>query len=71
LKGARREYIHDTYKDVIRDQDLMARGWITAILSEESASPSFLDGARIQRILDTALLSNRDKRWVEIAEIKA
>lgn len=69
--GARRDRVHHTYKDVFRDQDFMARGFVSAIATDAPAEPSFRDGARVQRYLDAALLSAREGRRVEVKEIQA
>lgn len=69
--AARRDIVHDTYKDVFRDQDFMARGFVSAIAEETSVEPSFRDGARIQRYLEAALLSAREGRRVEVDEIQS
>jgi predicted dehydrogenase len=67
---ARRDIVHDTYKDVFRDHDFMARGFVSAIANHTRAEPSFQDGARIQRYLEAALLSARERRWVAVDEIQ-
>jgi predicted dehydrogenase len=69
--AARRDIVHDTYKDVFRDQDFMARGFVSAIAENTSVEPSFRDGARIQRYLEAALLSAREGRRVEMNEIQS
>jgi predicted dehydrogenase len=68
---ARRENVQDTYKDIFRDQDFMARGFVSAIADNTSVEPSFRDGARIQRYLEAALLSAQEGRRVEVNEIQA
>jgi predicted dehydrogenase len=68
--AARREIVPDTYKDVFRDHDFMARGFVSAIANDTSVEPSFRDGARIQRYLQAALLSAREGRRVEVNEIQ-
>ena len=68
---ARREIVHDTYKDVFRDHDFMARGFVSAIAEDKSVEPSFWDGARIQRYLEAALVSAREGRRVEVNEIQS
>ena len=66
----RRDIVPDTYKDVFRDQDFMARGFVSAIADNTSVEPSFRDGARIQRYLEAALLSAQEGRRVEVNEIQ-
>lgn len=68
--GARHDTVHNTYRDVFRKQDFMTRQWVTAIAENKPTSPDFQDGAYIQRLIDAALKSHREKRWVEIEEIQ-
>jgi predicted dehydrogenase len=68
---ARRDIVPDTYKDVFRDHDFMARGFVSAIANNTSVEPTFRDGARIQRYLEAALLSAQEGRRVEVNEIQA
>jgi predicted dehydrogenase len=68
---ARRDSVHHTYKDVFRDHDFMARGFVSAIANDTSVEPSFRDGARIQRYLQAALLSAQERRRVEVDEIQS
>lgn len=67
--GVRRDTVHNTYRDVFRTQETMARQWVTAIARGEPVRPDFADGAYIQRIMDAAQLSHATRRWVEVAEI--
>ncbi len=66
---ARRDVVHDTYRDVFRRQDHMTRAFVTAVAEGRPASPDFADGLAIQRIIDAASLSAREGRRVRIAEI--
>ncbi len=66
---ARRDTVHSTYRDVFRVEDHMTRGWINAIADGQPFSPSFEDGAVIQRVTDAAALSARTGRWVSMQEI--
>lgn len=68
---ARRDFVPDTYKDVFRDQDFMARGFVSAIVNDTPSEPTFRDGARIQRYLQAAFLSAQEGRRVEVNEIQA
>lgn len=68
--NARRDHVPDTYKDIFRDHDFMARGFVSAIANNTSAEPAFRDGARIQRYLEAALLSAKEGRRVEVSEIQ-
>jgi predicted dehydrogenase len=67
---ARRDNVTDTYKDVFREHDFMARGFVSAIANASPSEPTFRDGARIQRYLEAALLSAQEGRRVEVAEIQ-
>ena len=40
--------------------------FIDAILHERPCVPSFLDGVRAQAVTDAAVLSAKEKRWVEV-----
>lgn len=66
---ARRDTVHNTYRDVFRLEDYMVRGFITAILEDKAAEPDFDDGAEIQRLVDAAVLSHREGRRVAVEEI--
>lgn len=68
---ARRDSVPDTYKDIFRDHDFMARGFVSAIANNTSVEPSFQDGAKIQRYLEAALLSAQEGRRVEVNEIQS
>jgi len=67
--GARRDSVHNTYRDVFRTQEVMARAFVTAIVEGRGVKPDFRDGAYIQRVIEAALLSHRQRRWVELREI--
>jgi len=69
--GARRDTVGNTYKDTFREQDNMARGFVTAIAAGTPASPDFRDGLAVQRVVDAAGRSAREGRRVPIAEIVA
>jgi len=47
------------------DQDVE---FIHAIRDQRPCSPSFRDGAQTQAVMDAAVLSASQKRWVEVAE---
>jgi predicted dehydrogenase len=68
---ARRDFVPDTYKDIFREHDFMARGFVSAIVNDQPAEPSFRDGARVQRYLEAALLSACEGRRIEVNEIQA
>jgi levoglucosan dehydrogenase len=67
--GVRHDTVHNTYKDIFRTQDFMARQWLTGIVQDKPLRPNFHDGAVIQRVIDASLKSNREQRWVEVKEI--
>jgi predicted dehydrogenase len=67
---ARRDSVQETYKDMFRDHDFMARGFVSAIADNIPVEPSFQDGARIQRYVEAALLSAQEGRRVEVHEIQ-
>lgn len=69
--AARRDEVHDTYRDVFRVEDHMTRGFITAIAEGRPASPDFADGLAVQRILEAATTSAAEHRRVAIEEIVA
>lgn len=68
--NVRRDTVHNTYKDLFRENDFMTREFIDAIVAERPLRPNFQDGANIQCILDAAVKSNREQRWVAVSEIK-
>ena len=69
--SARRDTVGNTYKDVFRQADNMARGFVTAIAGRTPAAPDFRDGLAVQRVLDASCRSAREGRRVPIAEIVA
>jgi predicted dehydrogenase len=48
------------------DQDFE---FIEAILNQRPCQPSFLEGAQVQAIIDAALLSAAERRWVEVQSV--
>lgn len=68
--GARRDTVHNTYRDIFRQQELMTRQFITGILDNLPQKPDFADGARIQRLIAAAQKSHHERRWVEVEEIQ-
>jgi len=67
--NARRDTVHNTYRDIFREQDWMTREFITAILAEDSGQPTyptFRDGATIQQLIEAALQSDKEGRWVAV-----
>ena len=61
--------IQQMYKETFRKRGQMTGEFIEAVASGKTCSPTFEDGAEIQRILDAALLSSQEGRKVEIKEI--
>lgn len=68
--GMRHDTVHNTYKDTFRTQNFMTRQFVTGIAENKTMRPNFQDGAEIQRVIDAALLSDKEKRWVDVEEIK-
>lgn len=68
--NARRDTVHNTYRDIFRQHDFMTRGFISDIVERRLSEPNFHDGARIQRIIEAAVKSHKERRWVEVDEIK-
>ena len=63
---ARRDTLHNTYRDVFRKEDFMTRAFVTAVLEDKAIRPDFRDGARIQKLVDLALASDSDGCWKEV-----
>ncbi len=68
--GMRHDTVHNTYKDTFRTQDFMARQFVTGIAEDKPMRPNFRDGLMIQRLIDAAVKSDKEKRWVAVEEIK-
>ena len=66
---ARRDTVHNTYRDMFRAEDFMIRGFINGIINDSDLTPNFHHGARIQRLLSAALRSHETERRVEIESI--
>ena len=66
---ARRDTVHNTYRDVFRKHDFMTRNFITGIVEGKPVSPDFHDGARIQRIVEAMIRSHHERRWVDVHNI--
>ncbi len=65
--GARRDTVHNTYRDVFRQQDNMARAFITAIAENKPVYPDFNEGARVQQLIDACLASAHSSScWVNV-----
>jgi predicted dehydrogenase len=63
---ARRDTVHNTYKDMFRSEGFMIQQFISAILNDTELSPTLDDGARIQRLIDAAILSDKEGRRVRV-----
>ncbi|MCY4466755.1 MAG: Gfo/Idh/MocA family oxidoreductase [Chloroflexi bacterium] len=66
---ARRDTVHNTYRDMFRSEDFMIRGFINSILHDVPLKPDLADGARIQRLLEAAERSHEAGRRIEVASI--
>ena len=53
---------------LIQPTMLLHREWINAIRTGVPGAPSFADGVKVQEILDGALRSSQQGRWVEIVK---
>ncbi|MEM9952811.1 MAG: Gfo/Idh/MocA family oxidoreductase [Chloroflexota bacterium] len=67
--NARRDTVHNTYRDVFREQDHMARGWINDILGDTASSPSFADATYVQCVITACQLSASENRRVWLDEV--
>lgn len=68
--SARRDNVHDTYRDIFRSTDVLTRGWITAILEGRTdVQPGFDDGAAAQRVVTACQISAAEGRRVRLDEI--
>lgn len=66
----RRDVVGDTYRDVFRTTDVLARGWVSAIAAGRNhVDPGFDDGAAVQRILTACQRSADEGRRVLVAEV--
>ncbi len=52
--GARRDTVHNTYRDVFRGTGAMIGDFLTAVRNNEPCEPDFADGLRIQQLCDAA-----------------
>jgi levoglucosan dehydrogenase len=66
-ENVRRDTVHNTYRDVFRTQNHMAREFITAIAEDTPVYPDFAEGARVQQLIDAAVSSSKAGGcWVEV-----
>ena len=68
--GARRDTVHNTYRDIFRAEDYMIRGFINGILHDSALEPNFEHGARMQRLVSAVLCSHEAGRRVEVGSIR-
>jgi predicted dehydrogenase len=52
--------------DIFRTQSAGDRLFIDAILEDKPFAPSFYDGWKVQQVIDAAIQSHRDGRWVTV-----
>lgn len=67
--NARRDTVHNTYRDIFRSENFMIRGFIDGIIKDRDLQPNFHHGARVQRLLSAALRSHETERRVELQSI--
>jgi predicted dehydrogenase len=67
--NVRRDTVHNTYRDIFRRQEFMTREFVTAVAERKPLRPDFHDGASVQRLLDAAVLSDKERRWVAVDSI--
>ena len=59
--------VPDTYRDIFRRSDAMARTWVDAVVDGRPCQPDLAEGARVQRLLETAAESARaDSRLLPV-----
>ncbi len=68
--AARRDTVHNTYRDMFRSEDFMIRGFINGILNDSALAPNFEHGARMQRLVSAAVQSHETGRRVEVGSIR-
>jgi hypothetical protein len=67
-QGARRSPVHDTYRDVFRKGDSMARSWVDAVADRRPCQPDFAEGARVQALVEAAIASAAsDGRLIDVS----
>lgn len=67
--GARRDRVHDTYRDVFRSGQLMIGEWVAAVRDGVAISPDLGEGARVQHLLDLAVRSAADGGRLQSAHV--
>ncbi|MCY4020861.1 MAG: Gfo/Idh/MocA family oxidoreductase [Chloroflexi bacterium] len=66
---ARRDTVHNTYRDMFRGEDFMIRGFINGVLDDSDLTPNFQHGARIQRLISAAVKSHETGSRVLVESI--
>ena len=54
------------FDSFVRSYPSMSRKFIDVILKDEAPSPSFCDGMRTQEVMEAAMLSAAERRWVDL-----
>jgi len=63
---ARRDTVHNTYRDIFRVERRMTGEWVDAIATGGDAQPDFAAGLRVQRVMDAAITSATEGRRVTV-----
>ncbi len=66
----RRDTVHNTYRDIFRREEFMTRDFVTAVALNRPIRPDFHDGAMVQRLLEAAVLSDKEGRRVAVESIE-
>ena len=69
--GARRDTVHNSYRDVFRAQGRMVGDFVRAVAAGRRVRPDIHDGLRVQLLLEAAKRSAMDGRCVRLSEIEA
>lgn len=64
----RRDTVHNTYRDVFRTTDAMARGWAKAIAAGQLIRPDLRDGAIVQRLIDACAASSEENITIALPD---
>ncbi len=65
--GARQDVVHHTYKDIFRKTDAMLRNLCRSVYENcDIHGANFWDGAYVQKIIDAALESTPQKKFIDI-----
>jgi predicted dehydrogenase len=55
--GARRDRVHDTYRDVFRAGGAMVGDWVDAVRAGQPIEPDLAEGAMVQHLIELATRS--------------